>query len=84
MKLYSYDPNTSRFTMEVAGNDYTFSYDIEKATGKNFKDESGKLIARTYKGFRDSLGIAPSSYTAQLLVNEIKKARDILQTVEEM
>lgn len=72
--VYAYNPETKRFTMEFQGNVYHFIYDLDKASMMGSWDESGKPIARTYKGFRTRIGVVGGSALANQLVTTIRQA----------
>jgi len=41
--------------------------------GRSFRDESGKVIARTYRALKRFLGVADNSAAANLLITQIAK-----------
>lgn len=75
--VFSYNADTKRYGMQFEGNIYFFTYDFENASVKTVWDESGKLIAKSYKGFRNKLGIVPASNRAQQLVDTLKQTRNV-------
>jgi hypothetical protein len=76
--LYAFDAKKHRFTIEVNGVDYTFKF--VDGVGKNFRvAETNRLVANTYKGFRDRLGVTGGSHDANTLVTEIRKAAKHLE-----
>ena len=42
--------------------------------GKSFRDESGKVVARTYRALKRLLNIADNSAAANLLITQIGKS----------
>ena len=58
--------------MEWDNKDYTFTYNLNTLSVGNVWNSDRKLIARSYKGFRDKLGILPASRDAQEFVNLFK------------
>lgn len=77
--LYSYNPESKRFGIQVGEQEYTFEYVLDSYSEKNFRDESGKIIARGYKGFRNKIGIKPGSSDAQRLRDELGKCPQYLK-----
>jgi hypothetical protein len=53
-----------RFGFDYAGNTYTIECEPSTAVIKNFKDESGKTVARTYRAMKRVLGIKDESFLA--------------------
>lgn len=78
--LYGQKPWTNIFLLQVNGQEYSFESSINPHTEKNFRDETGKLIAKTYKGFRDRVGIPASSDLSTKLREELTKAYRILES----
>ena len=42
--------------------------------GKSFRDDSGKVVARTYRALKRLLNIADNSSAANLLITQIEKS----------
>lgn len=77
IQVYAYNPTNERYTMDVNGTDYYFTYDHKQYTVLNSWDANGKLIARSYKGFRNKLGIQGSSPNASKLMDALKQVRTL-------
>lgn len=75
--IFSYDRVTQKYGMQFEDAIYYFTYDSQNASIKTVWNESGKLIARSYKGFRNKLGITPGSNRAQRLINTVKQVTNI-------
>lgn len=75
--LYGYDNLTNLFMIEVNGTDYAFEYSMSTYSAKNFRI-GGKIVARTYKGFKTKLGLTGNSANSNILVTEIQKAKKVL------
>ena len=75
--VFSYNQSTKRYGMQFEGQVYHFTYDFQNASVKTVWNESGVLIAKSYKGFRNKLGIVPGSPKAQKLMDTIKQVKTI-------
>lgn len=80
ISLYGQKPWTNVFLLQVNGKEYSFESSINPCTEKNFRDlETSKIVARTYKGFRNFVGIPPASALSTRLREELAKAYRILE-----
>jgi hypothetical protein len=47
--------------------------------GKSFRDDSGKVVARTYRALKRLLNIADNSAAANLLITQIGKSAEYIK-----
>jgi hypothetical protein len=74
--VFAFDPSTNKYSMQWENKVYYFTYDKKTASVMAAWDASGKLISRSYKGFRNKLGIKPGSSTASEFVNIFQFCRN--------
>lgn len=77
MQVYGYNPKTKQFKIEIDGQSYSYSFQLEGCISSNFRDSQGKLIARGYKGFRNKLGVVGGSARANELCVALNGTKSI-------
>ena len=81
--VYAYSRATKRFSMQFEERIYEFTYDFEKGAVTGAWDESGKFLARTYKGFRTKAGVEPQSGRAKAFIDTIGQVKQYQKAAQE-